>query len=417
MRILTVVYDFGLGGTQRAAVNFANAYAELGHDSGILATTDLGARLVELDARVTVHPPDTELESMGVWDPEVVHLVSHGLEDSVVRELHQACSPEAIWLEHNVFAQPSSWQDLLTRVFVFSRWCAYQYLGHWEANRALPEVLPLPVDPDGYTRNPEAGRSFRRRFGIPESAVVVGRVGQPLLYKWSPKVVDAFEDVAAANPDVWLLLKGVPEEVIARARKSRAWDRVVIIHELPEHDMPACYAAMDVMAHFADQGEAFGYVLAEAMLCEVPIVTVSTPWGDNSQGEVVGHGVGGLVATTYSGFVRALWELVTDQSARERFGRKGRERVISSYSATDVARKSVTFTSNSERLISPDLRDLLADYGNCIDPPGLARRTLFTRGHFPTLAWVSGLNSFSWLAKYTLNRWGISRHMFSRKAS
>lgn len=417
MRILTVVYDLGLGGTQRAAVNFANAYAELGHDSRILATKDLGARRVELDPRVTVYPPETESASVGLWDPQVVHLVSHGLEESVIRDLHGACSPQALWIEHNVFAQPSPWEDLLTRVFVFSRWCTYQYLSHQVANRNLLNVLPLPVTVDGYVKDAGAGRAFRHRYDIPETAVVVGRVGQPLLYKWSPKVIDAFEDLAAADPEVWLLLKGAPEELISRVRESPVQDRVVLIDELPEHDMPACYAAMDVMAHFADQGEAFGYVLAEAMLCEVPIVTVPTPWGDNSQGEVVGHDVGGIVATTYGGFVHALRELVADRRTRERLGRLGRERVISRYLATDVAQHSLSPGSNTGSLVSPDLRNLLVDYSNCIDPPGPFRRVLFTRGHFNSLAWASGLYSFMWLTKSTLNRWGISRHMFSRKAS
>ena len=41
---------------------------------------------------------------------------------------------------------------------------------------------------------------------------------------------------------------------------------------------------MDVFAHSAQQGESFGYVLAEAALCEIPIVTMATPWADDSQG-------------------------------------------------------------------------------------------------------------------------------------
>ena len=417
MRVLTVVYDLGLGGTQRAALNFANAYAELGHDSRIFATRDLGVRRTELGPDITLYAPQTELASIGLWDPEVVHLVSHGLQETVVRKLHKVCSPNTLWLEHNVFAQPSPWGDLVTRTFVFSQWCSYQYFRHEKASQSSLIVLPLPVAKEGYSKDMGAGVAFRRRFGIPEKAFVVGRVGQPLLYKWSPKILDAFEHVAAKNSDVWLLLKGAPEELVSKVRKSRVCDRVVLIDELPEQDMPGCYAAMDVMAHFADQGEAFGYVLAEAMLCEVPIVTVPTPWGDNSQSEVVGHGAGGLVATTYGGFVHALEDLMSDQETREYLGRRGRERVESQFLAVGVARRSIDIRHISRCQSGPDRSQLLLDYANCIDPPGVIRRALFVRGHFKSLAWVSGLHSFRWLVKSTLNRWGISRNMFSQRHS
>ena len=45
---------------------------------------------------------------------------------------------------------------------------------------------------------------------------------------------------------------------------------------------------MDGFLHVSRIGESFGMVLCEAMLCGVPVVTLSTPLKDNSQLEVVG---------------------------------------------------------------------------------------------------------------------------------
>jgi hypothetical protein len=57
-------------------------------------------------------------------------------------------------------------------------------------------------------------------------------------------------------------------------------------------------------------------VLCEAMLCGVPVVTLSTPLKDNSQLEVVGHGVGGLVALAPEAVPDAMVALIGDADLR-----------------------------------------------------------------------------------------------------
>ena len=57
-------------------------------------------------------------------------------------------------------------------------------------------------------------------------------------------------------------------------------------------------------------------VLCEAMLCGVPVVTLSTPLKDNSQLEVVGHGKGGLVALTPEALPEAMVALIGDADLR-----------------------------------------------------------------------------------------------------
>ena len=88
---------------------------------------------------------------------------------------------------------------------------------------------------------------------------------------------------------------------------------------------------IDIFALAADQGESFGNVLAESLLCKTPAVVLSTPWGDNSQCEVVGNMVGGLVALSTKGFKNALLRLIMDENLRKKLGAQGRERIISTY--------------------------------------------------------------------------------------
>lgn len=414
MRILTVVYDLGVGGTQRAGQNFANAYSDLGHESRIWATQALGVRESQLRSDIHVYPPGTSFDALDEWSPDVVHLISHGLTETFVKNLHSSTANRAQWVEHNVFADPMPWSQYLDRTYVFSEWCTYQFFTRAPSSTMGVGVVPLPVDTTTYARDAQGGREFRSRHSIPQDAVVIGRVGQPLLYKWSETLVPAFESIAAKNERVWLMLKGAPVEIQQSVLQSDFRNRITLIDELDENDMPNCYSAMDVMAHAADQGEAFGYVLVEAMLCEVPIVTVPTPWGDNSQGEVVGHEIGGLVATTYQGFIRALSLLCAEAESRRKYGQQGRNRVLEKYSAHDVALQTLEMLTNPPSAKRPTRETLVQHYAQAIDPPGVPRTIIFRLGMFKTLAWVSGFHSFTWLLRSTLNSWGISRYGIGR---
>ena len=44
-----------------------------------------------------------------------------------------------------------------------------------------------------------------------------------------------------------------------------------------DKELSNCYSAIDIFVHAANQGESFGMVLAEAQLCQTPIITLSTP--------------------------------------------------------------------------------------------------------------------------------------------
>jgi len=77
------------------------------------------------------------------------------------------------------------------------------------------------------------------------------------------------------------------------------------------------------------------------MLCEVPVVALSTPWQDNSQCEVVGHNIGGLIALTPKGFCRAIDTLLQNKPLREKMGRAGRQSIIDRFDRRRVAQISL----------------------------------------------------------------------------
>lgn len=94
-------------------------------------------------------------------------------------------------------------------------------------------------------------------------------------------------------------------------------------------DIKSFYASVDLFA-LPSLWEGFGQVLAEAMLCRLPVVA----WNASSNPEVVEHGRTGLLCPT--GDVRALADalacLMADSGLRERMGQAGRERVMAQFS-------------------------------------------------------------------------------------
>jgi hypothetical protein len=171
---------------------------------------------------------------------------------------------------------------------------------------------------------------FKREHGIPASAFVIGRIGQPLLSKWSWDTLRGFERFASRHADAYLLVAGTPPELVEGIRRCPAPVRQRIRH-IPflasDTALRTCYAAMDLFLHTSAIGESFGMVLAEAMLCGTPVVTLSTPLKDNSQIEIVAPGVGGFAVATLHALDAALEHLYSNPAERRRLAITGAESV------------------------------------------------------------------------------------------
>jgi hypothetical protein len=120
------------------------------------------------------------------------------------------------------------------------------------------------------------------------------------------------------------------------------------------------YGSMDVFLHAARIGESFGMVLAEALLCGVPVISLSTPDKDNSQIEVVGHETGGLVVANVAGMLEAMHRL-EDPGLRRRYADLGASEIVKRFSA--------------EALI-PCAIDIAQLVSEGLSPPQLQRRLL-----------------------------------------
>jgi hypothetical protein len=189
---------------------------------------------------------------------------------------------------------------------------------------------------------------FRKKWGIKANEIVIGRVGQQFDGKWSTLLIDLFEKLRRSDIRIRLLVVNPPRIIIEKIRKSLFKAEIVVIDEISgDETLSECYSSIDIFVLLADQGESFGMVIAESLLCETPVVSLSTPWGDNSQGEVIGNRVGGYIANNYKECLLLVKKMVDDPNTRKNLGTSGRKRVIELYDSKKIVGKSLAILNSN----------------------------------------------------------------------
>ncbi|MGW1538941.1 glycosyltransferase [Streptomyces sp. NPDC002309] len=156
-------------------------------------------------------------------------------------------------------------------------------LERWGVPAARIAVVPNGIDLARFRFDPEQRLRVRRRFGLPDTAFVIGAVGRLSPGKRFDLAVRA---LARLPEDHWLLLVGGgPEEHMLRrtAHESGVADRVLFTGERPYladgspgPDLPSLTAAMDLLLSPSAE-EAFGLAVVEALAAGLPVVHSSCP--------------------------------------------------------------------------------------------------------------------------------------------
>jgi glycosyltransferase involved in cell wall biosynthesis len=355
MRILTVCSNLGRGGTPRVAQDFSIAYQRLGHQVAVLSHYEGGVRRARLEAAgipVVVGSGDADLAAVDSFAPDVIHIHRYGMFNPSEAELMHRLKPSGSKrriVETNVFARVdfSAAGRLIDVHFQLTRWCMWKWR-RWLGGRrhqTAGVVVPNTVDVDAFTAcTPGEAADFRARHRIPTGVFLCGRVGQADPSKWHPSTLRAFAGLAAHDREAHLVLLGMPQELQpqldALSADARARVRVLPLTD-SDGELRALYGSLDCFLHASVNGESFGLVLTEAMLCGAPVVTASRPHKDNSQVDVVRHRVDGLVAASTDALDEALKTMHGDASLRQRLRETAASGVIQRFAAQTVAATAI----------------------------------------------------------------------------
>lgn len=398
-KILTIVYSLGKGGVERTAQIFAESYAMLGMDSRVLATREGGVReqcLRDRGIHYWISSTSENIQGIEKWNPDIIHIHSHYFTPEDYKAFSSLFSGRSV-VEQNIFSQPNPWTAQMKVSFQMTHWCDWRFRKNKGALGVRTAIIPNATNIQAFSKClPEQVVQFRNEYGIPKKSIVIGRIGQNHEGKWSPILIKMFDKLCKENNNLHLLLVNPPASIELLARKSIFRDRITIIERIiGDKNLSIAYSSIDIFALAAVRGESFGNVLAESMLCETPVVALSSPWRDNSQCEVVGHRRGGFITLTPTAFKDAIQELINNKELREYFGKCGRARVVEKFNYLEVGKAAIeVIEGNFTSLTDEELREkIISIYKDAYDEPsyfsilmlriGLPWLTRYTSGYEP----------------------------------
>jgi glycosyltransferase involved in cell wall biosynthesis len=204
-------------------------------------------------------------------------------------------------------------------------------------------VIPqMGVDPEIFRPDPSARSALRNGLQVGDAGFLVGYVGRLVPEKGVADLLDALAELPGARA---VIVGDGPER---RALEERAGapdlnGRVYFAGAVPSLEMPRWLAALDclVLPSRTTPGwkEQFGRVLVEAMACGVSVV------GSDS-GEiprVIGDAGGIVPEGDGEALQRELRALAERPELRAGLGRKGRARVLASYTQERVVTDTLSF--------------------------------------------------------------------------
>ena len=185
------------------------------------------------------------------------------------------------------------------------------------------------IEQEGYLSAPtlEEIKSFRRRYGIGEQAVLLVCVARLAEFKGHEYIIASAKRLAARFQNCnWLFVGDgdLTHRIKSQIRLANLQYRIKFTGLLPPEQIPLAIHSSDILVHCSLR-EGLARVLPQAMLCGKPAVSFDI----DGAAEVVNDGTGRLVPPEdIDALTAACAELIENPELRDRLGRTGRESVL-----------------------------------------------------------------------------------------
>jgi len=210
-------------------------------------------------------------------------------------------------------------------------------------------VVPNGVDVVQFQRPPAP--LSNRDLGLPDGALVAITVGRLGPEKNLSFLLRAFARIAAAVPDLHLLVIGSgseKERLVEMARYLGLAPRVHLVGEVVYEEIPNWLAMADFFA-FASVSESHPLVVLEALAAGLPVLSIPCPGVEDT----VVDGLNGLSSPEdVDVFAAQVRRLATDPDLRARLAAGARE-TCGQY---DIRHTSATLLAHYERLVEERAR-------------------------------------------------------------
>lgn len=329
----------GVGGTQKAAWLFAAGLACRSHQVTVFSGPSPYHDPDHPIPGLKVEPVKTEADCFpairdGRFDALHLHAPGYSLLHPIYPLLHDMGKNRPRVVETNILGwlTDRAAQGVTDQHLFVSMTSACQAARRsWKPLRSLKNcgVARNPIrPPHPYTAKDRS--LLRSRLGITEHDVVALRLGRPDPAKWTDWECRAVKAARqSGTPHIKLLAIEPTAQLKAEISSGTHGEGIIPLPLMTDpRQVEALIHASDVILHAARYGESFGYAIAEGMAADKPVISRSTPWGDNAQVELIDHGRTGFLCCSLEGFTAALQMVATDEALRSKLGREGKARIL-----------------------------------------------------------------------------------------
>ncbi|HSK74156.1 MAG TPA: glycosyltransferase family 4 protein [Pyrinomonadaceae bacterium] len=171
------------------------------------------------------------------------------------------------------------------------------------------------------------GKKVRGEFGIPEDALVVGKIARLFPLKGHDQLMDAAPEIVKRHPNVRFFLIGdgiLYEHLQERARGYGILENFVFAGLIDRERIPEMISAMDIVVHTSLR-EGLARVLPQSLAMGKPCVSFDI---DGAPEVVIDDYTGYLVkAHDSEGLAEAVSKLLNDEELRRKMAENGRKHV------------------------------------------------------------------------------------------
>jgi glycosyltransferase involved in cell wall biosynthesis len=278
--------------------------------------------------------------------PDIVHLHYVGFM-SLYPMLAKLCGVKRVYFtdhtSHAAFHVPSPaprWKRVLVRVInlpLSGAICVSDY-GH-KCRMAL-DTLPAQrihmiyngVDTLRGGQDPERGREFRRKYGIPEGRSIVTEVSWIIPEKGIGDLLEAWRLVLNKNAAAQLVVVGdgaARDDYVRLAARIGIEDHVTWTGLVQDPLGEGVFAAADIVCQVSRWEEVFGFAIAEAMACGKPVIATRV----GGIPELVQDGKTGFLVPRgdIAQIADRILTLLPAAELRRRFGDSGRKTALAKF--------------------------------------------------------------------------------------
>ena len=172
----------------------------------------------------------------------------------------------------------------------------------------------------------ERKKDFRKKYGIPEDAIVLVTIARLFMLKGHKYIVESAKELSKRfDSAVWLFVGdgNLADHFKEQVRQLGLAERIKFTGLLPPGQIPLAIQSSDILVHCSLR-EGLARTLPQAMLCGKPAVSFDV---DGAK-EVVNETTGRLIEPkNVEQLTKACAELIEDVDLRNKLGETGRESV------------------------------------------------------------------------------------------